>query len=428
MDIELALLSRAIQTGGVDRVVAEGVEPKHFNDPLLKAVYSTCQEHFRIWRVAPSLDLVKRYHPEFKPTFETNDLGALISEFRIDCEVKAGIEKWRDIGNMLDKAEEGDREARASVASLFMEHSRELAALIPLPRSSRMSDMVNRVATIKRQQEEGLLPGVRIGIPQLDPWVHVVRPSEFAVHCGYSSRGKTTGLVRSVAQAYSEGENALLLTLEMEADEIWEIFDAHATKLSRQAIRKRELGDDDYGAYEEAAERVRNAKNDIIVIDDTDGSPTIDKLAGLIERHRPDVVAVDYVSLMASHMKSQSDWERVSIISKSLKQLARSSRVKLYAAAQNNRDAADNGPTEDNIAFSNSIFQDCNVMVGYHQDPEMEKIRKVEVRLIKSRGSAKGPTGSSGYGTFYEFWDRDRMIFEDWEPRHEWSVKKDAFT
>jgi hypothetical protein len=43
--------------------------------------------------------------------------------------------------------------------------------------------------------------------------------------------------------------------------------------------------------------------------------------------------------------------------------------VRVYAAAQNSKDAALNGPTEDNIAYSSAIFYDCNVMVGYHQTP-----------------------------------------------------------
>jgi hypothetical protein len=41
-------------------------------------------------------------------------------------------------------------------------------------------------------------------------------------------------------------------------------------------------------------------------------------------------------------------------------------------------------------------------------------------RLIKNRGGEKGPPGDSGYYEFYEHWDRDRMVFEDWGAHHDW--------
>lgn len=424
MDSELAMLSRMISIGGVDQVIAGGVEAKHFSDDQLRSVFETCVEHVRTWRIAPSVEAVRRRHPEFKVMPVADDLGYLIKVFRDDCAFRAGVQKWRDIGEMLDQAEAGDEAARSKVPELFVEHAREMAVLVPVPRSSRLSDMASRILTIKRQQEEGVAPGVKIGIPQLDPYVHVLRDTEVAVHCGYSSRGKTTGLVRSGIQAYQEGEDVMFLSLEMEQDEVWEMFDARAADLSRTAIRRRALGDDDYGRYEQAAERVATAQNDIVVFDEIPGGATIDSVAALVDRHGPKVVCIDYISLMKSHIKGDSNWERVSEISHAVKQLARSYRIKVYVAAQNNRSAADDGPAEDNIAFSTTIYQDCNVMVGYHQDPEMEKIGKVQVRLIKNRGGPKGPVGKSGYGEFYEHWDRDRIVFEDWTPQHEWMVKQ----
>jgi replicative DNA helicase len=423
LDIELAVLSRAVQVRGIDQLVAAGIKPEHFHDLELREVYVRLSEHYTTWKKSPPPEVIDRIVPNFKVMPVQAELEYLISEFGVDSSIKAATTKWRDIGNLIDKAEEGDAEARRNLVQSFMEHSRELAALVPTSSASRYSQMAERLATIRSQQEEGVLPGVRIGIPQLDPVIHVIRKSEVVVHAGYSGRGKTTGLIRSLAQAYSEGDHCLMLSLEMEGDEVWEVFDAHAASLSRKAMRRRELSVDDYDIYMRAAERVANAKNDIVVYDDTDGSPTVDKLAALIERWRPDTVGVDYLSLMAAHTKVGADWERVTLISHALKQMARSSKIRLYVAAQNSKDAADNGPTEDNIAFSTSIFQDCNVMVGYHQDKVMERANKMQVRLIKNRAGDKGPLGDSGYGEIYEMWDRDRMIFEDWKSKHDWLLK-----
>jgi replicative DNA helicase len=171
---------------------------------------------------------------------------------------------------------------------------------------------------------------------------------------------------------------------------------------------------------------VRAASNDIIVVDDVHGAPTVDKLAAMIERYNPETVCVDYISLMQSHLKASADWERVKTISASLKAMARSTQVKLYVAAQNSKDAALNGPTEDNIAFSSAIFNDCNVMIGWHQTAEWARINKMQGRLLKNRRGEKGPPGDSGYFELYERWDRDHMIMEDWSPSFEWAAKTDS--
>jgi replicative DNA helicase len=164
---------------------------------------------------------------------------------------------------------------------------------------------------------------------------------------------------------------------------------------------------------------VRQAKNDIIYV----RVPTIDKLTAMVERYGANTVCVDYVSLMESQRKASSDWERVKDVSQSLKRMAGDMGVRVYAAAQNSKDAALNGPTEDNIAYSSAIFYDCNVMVGYHQTAEWARLNKVQVRLIKNRGGDKGIPGDSGYYEFFEMWDRDKMVMEPWVPAMDFAAK-----
>jgi replicative DNA helicase len=132
---------------------------------------------------------------------------------------------------------------------------------------------------------------------------------------------------------------------------------------------------------------------------------------------------VDYVSLMEGQRRAASDWERVKDVSQSLKRLAATMGVRVYAAAQNSKDAALNGPSEDNIAYSSAIFYDCNVMVGWHQTAAWARVDKMQGRLIKNRGGDKGPPGDSGYYEFFEHWNRDRMTFEPWTTNHEWQAK-----
>lgn len=425
-DIELELLSRTIMVGGISDVIAAGIEARHFYDPAARAVFNTCANHYADYGAPLSLDGVKRHHPDYKIVLSSDELAYLIKEFKADRGPKIGLQAWLELRTLLKSAESGDQEARREFPERWAEISRRVVAEMPNSRVSRYSDMGERIATIRRQQDEGTTRGVPTGIPQLDPFVPSIMPGAMFVHCAFTGRGKTQSLVRSAIAAYKAGDNGLFYSLEMNADEIWEMFDAEAAHLSRRAIMRRELGEADYGAYEEAAARVRAASNDIIVVDDIQGSPTVDKVAALIERYSVQTVCVDYISLMQSHLKASADWERVKTISASLKALARSSQCRLYVAAQNSKAAAENGPTEDNIAFSSSIVNDCNVMVGWHQTADWARIDKVQGRLIKLRQGRKGPPGDSGYFEFFEKWQRDRMIMETWTPAHEWEAKLSA--
>lgn len=418
-DIELELLSRAIMVGGIDQLIAAQIEPRHFFDPDVRSVFETCVEHYSTWRRPLSLEGVKRHHPDYRVVASSDDLGYLIDEFRVDRAVKVGISKALDINRMLEQAESGDREVRRRVVELFMEHAREVAAMVPMHDVERFSDMDKRFEEIRRQQLSGDMPGVPTGIGGLDRYVRSINVGEFFVHCGFSSRGKTQGLTRSSIPAYKAGDVVLMNSLEMSPAEIWEIYDAEAARLSRKAIHYRELSDSDYERVADTAARLRQARNDIIYV----RVETVDKLAAMVERYGAQTVCVDYVSLMESQRRSHSDWERVKDVSQSLKKMAGDMGVRVYAAAQNSKDAALNGPTEDNIAYSSAIFYDCNVMVGYHQTADWARMGKVQVRLIKNRGGDKGPPGDSGYYETYEHWDRDRMVFEEWTPAHEWSAK-----
>jgi replicative DNA helicase len=416
LDAELAVLARMIQTGAVEEVIAAGVEPRHFLDQNLGKIFARIVEHHRTWQTPPSRDVVKSWAPDLQLPMTSDALGFLTGELTDRSEYAVVMRTLYSLRDLLHRWEQGDPEIRHHIAEKAQDLIREITMEIPVPRSSRYSDMLTRLSTIKAQQEAGELPGVKCGIPQLDRYIHAIRPTEFVVHAAYSGHGKTTGLVRAAIDAYAGGDDVVFFSLEMEADEVWEMFDSKAASLSREAIAKRELSVADYDNYMQAAARVASARNDVVVIDDTAGAPTVERLLSHVERYQPNTVCVDYLSLMAGSMKGEKDWERVATISRQLKQLARSQKVRVYAAAQNSADAVENGPTEDNVAFSKSIYQDANVMIGYYQNKVMEREKKVEVRLVKNRRGMRPP-----YGTIFEYWDRDKLIFEDWsDNKHKW--------
>jgi replicative DNA helicase len=279
--------------------------------------------------------------------------------------------------------------------------------------------MAKRVIVARKEQDLGQRPGLDLGIKFVDQLVQGVRRTDVVGNLAFAGVGKTTGLIRQSWALYLQDVVPMFISLEMEESELTDKFDAMASNISSSALRARQLNQTDWEAYERAAERAREraikSKADMIIVDDTEGEATVDRIAAFVQRWQPGAVFVDYVSLLSAHRDIRSDWERVTYITRSLKRLARSMRVPVFVAAQSSREAEKSGPTLDNIAYSLSLAQDANILIGYHQTEEMDAIRKVEVRLLKNRASRKGNS--------FEFWDRDRMIFEPWTSSHEWRIR-----
>jgi hypothetical protein len=191
------------------------------------------------------------------------------------------LDMHRTIAVAEDSREPEHRETRDNLLDLLMEHMREVAALAPGEKVSRLSDMgrahrphpapaatpaccpacppVSRPGPLRARDQDGrLLRALRLLRPRQD-----------------------AGLVRSSVQAYAAGDVVLMNSLEMSPDEIWEIYDAEAAKLSRRAIQFRDLSEEDYERYEQAAARVRAAQNDIVYV----RVETVDKLAAMVERY-----------------------------------------------------------------------------------------------------------------------------------------------
>lgn len=158
--------------------------------------------------------------------------------------------------------------------------------------------------------------------------------------------------------------------------------------------------------WEEAAERVQQVPNDIIAIDDI-AHCTVDHVYAKTVKYEPELVTVDYITLMdTSRSAGQSMWEKVTYITQALKQQTRSLKIPMIGIAQTNIDSAEEGAALQNIAYSRSIGQDSDLVIGLHQNQKMREEMQMEARLLKNRdGSVKNT---------HLLWDMERMRFRPW--------------
>ena len=212
----------------------------------------------------------------------------------------------------------------------------------------------------------------------------------FCTVSGFSGLGKSTFLKAVCFNVWARGKTPLFITLEEEAVHIAEQFDAMAASLDYAKLKQLDLPHEQMENWKKYRDEIREKAADIPIIDKIRHC-TPENIYAETVRHEPDVVFVDYISLMRSSrpgQKGASMWQSITEITQDLKQNARTLGVPIVAAAQTNRSSGKDGAELDNIGNSISIIQDSDVVVGLFSDDEMRERKQMEVRVNKNR---RGP-------------------------------------
>ena len=121
------------------------------------------------------------------------------------------------------------------------------------------------------------------------------------------------------------------------------------------------------------------------------GSRTATGVFAETVRYKPDLVVVDYISLMDAPRKAgDKSWQQIGAISRDLKLNAQTLAVPVIAAAQTNRDSVSQGVKLETIAFSSSIGMDADIVIGLQQDEDMKAEEKMDVVMVKNRDGKTG--------------------------------------
>jgi len=230
-------------------------------------------------------------------------------------------------------------------------------------------------------------------------------PHQYVTIAGFTGVGKSTLGLQLAINHYVQGANVMVVSLEMDEDEVGRKLDGMASTLRQSALKELQLTGVEMQRWEEMAERAENAANDIIVVDVDFATP--EKIYADTARWNPDVVIVDYVQLMIAPKHLRATWEKVDYCSRMLKSQARSMKVPVYGIAQTNADAAEDGAKLTNIGGSRSIGFHSDLVLGMHQTPEDYSMDLMKVTIEKNRGGPKNKVINMK-------WDQTNSEFRQW--------------
>lgn len=151
-----------------------------------------------------------------------------------------------------------------------------------------------------------------------------------------------------------------------------------------------------------------------IYIDDTPGITSLEiknKCRRLKAEKGLDLIIIDYLQLMSADGKSESRQQEISVISRSLKNLARELNCPLIALSQLSRAPemrADHRPILSDLRESGSIEQDADVVMflyrdEYYNPDTTEKPGICELIIAKQRNGATGTVELAWLGKYTKF-------------------------
>ena len=403
MDLERALVAKIVTTGQLEDAISKGVRADLFADPDCLDVFQFIVDHARRYGSAPSMKVLQHEKPDFQPELVQEPLEYVIDQF-------FGVVKRRYAQDLVvDLAKlTNDPDLNGELDMAFLDASRKLVTLIPSTKvHSFVSGMGERIEQYKEQKVSGRRVGVPFGFYTIDRWTGGIQPGEFAVVAAFSGTGKTTFMKTIAFNIWSVGLTPLFVTLEEDAKRIARTWDAMATSLDYQRMKDLDLAPKELEHWEEYREKLLKSSNDIPVVDKLRPCTPDHVLAETI-RHKPDIVLIDYISLMRSNRpanRNMSLWQSVSEITQDLKQNAMQTGVPILAAAQTNRLGRKEGAELDNVASSISITQDPDIVIGLFADDEMRATNEMEIRVNKNRDGT--------IGKFRAVWDHERKIFRE---------------
>ncbi len=246
--------------------------------------------------------------------------------------------------------------------------------------------------------DHGGAAGIETGFTDLDNYTTGLHPSEYVIVAGRPSMGKTSFVMNVVTAVAEQGKAVAIFSLEVSREQLGQNLLCSFSRVDAQRLRKKQLSHNEWQDLTDGANRLGQLK---IFIDDTPGLSPLALKAKARRLHRSqklDLIVIDYLQLMETP-GSENRQQEVSVISRSLKALARELEAPVIAISQLSRGVESreqHRPRLSDLRESGAIEQDADlVLLLYREEyyyPDKEEVKgKAEAIIAKQRN---GPTGT----------------------------------
>ena len=322
--------------------------------------------------------------------------GALISEM--------GFGQDQEIDAVLDKAE-------SSIFAISQKNSQR--SFIPLKEA--LAESFDRIDELHKKGAG--LRGVRTGFVDLDNALSGMQQSNLLILAARPGQGKTAMIV-NIAQyiAVTDKIPVAIFSLEMSKEELVDRLLVGQADVDAWRIKTGRLSETDFTKLSNAMGELADAP---IFIDDTPGisvSQMRTKARRLLLEQNIALFIVDYLQLVDPGRRYDNRVQEVSIVSQSLKNLARELRVPVLAVSQLSRAVEHRGERKPQLADlreSGAIEQDADVvMFLYRPEAELAPTMQTKLLIAKHRNGPMGEIDLIFRGDRIKFYNAEKKRAE----------------
>lgn len=403
IEAEQALLGAVLYDNAAFERLGDFLQARHFYEPFHQRLFAAIETHIRKGQLAEPILLAEQFSrdPAFEelggvryfadlvdrapPAANAPDYARAIYDLALRRDL---IRIGGDIAATAQAPEE-DRSARdqieAAEAQLYALAESGTTSQGFVPFAEALHGAVTMAA--EAHSREGGLAGVSTGLIDLDQKIGGLHPSDLIILAARPSMGKTSlacNIAFDIARHYAwepqpdgsrktvSGGVVAFFSLEMSAEQLAMRLLAEVSGVSGDRLRKGEIDAVEFGRLRDAALEIQEAP---LYIDAT-GGITMAKLAARARRlkrmHGLDVIFVDYLQLVTGgDNKSDNRVQEVSMITQSLKALAKELSVPIIALSQLSRQVEnreDKKPQLSDLRESGSIEQDADMVMFIYRE------------------------------------------------------------
>lgn len=241
------------------------------------------------------------------------------------------------------------------------------------------------------------MAGIPTGFTTLDDRTGGAQPGQSWIVGARLGSGKSWAMMRMATAAIINGYSVQYLALEQTRTEVaMRMHSFLSGAAGKQIFNNMDLAQGkgfDLGEYREFLYGMKDTIAGRMHVSDTSrGMVTPMSIAAQIERNKPDIVFIDYLTLM----QGAKDWQAIGEISGQIKNLAQQYQIPIVSASQLNRSAGIGGkeiPGAEALSQADAIGQDADAVVNMR----MMSATTVQMKLVKYRH------GNSGYKWWCHF-------------------------
>ena len=288
------------------------------------------------------------------------------------------------------------------------------------PLKNLLTKAVDRIETLFESDEP--ITGLSTGFTDLDRMTSGLHPADLIVVAGRPSMGKTA-LAMNIAEtvAINSGKPVAVFSMEMPGDSLAMRMMSSLGRIDQHRVRSGKLEDDEWPRLTSAVSILAEAK---MFIDDTPAlSPTEvrARTRRLMREHGElGLVMIDYLQLMQATGAAENRTNEISLISRSLKALAKELNVPVMALSQLNRSLeqrTNKRPIMSDLRESGAIEQDADLVIFIYRDEVYNEDSPdkgmAEIIISKQRNGPIGTVRLTFLGQYTKFENFTDNVYSD---------------